>query len=154
MSYEILGNTGKYWTCHQEAWVHYLRLATAGWEPQGAFLKRDEGGLSEHPSGSYLGNDFQMVFNEDARTMSAALNLAVATIDAGGPMSEVQATALAAFAVCEEESVLVGLRLTKEQEAEERAAKQRWVRTLNVDVDIRGIIGLADAANAGGFTIA
>jgi hypothetical protein len=33
--------------------------------PQGAFLQCDEGGLSEHPSGSYLGNDLQMVTDDD-----------------------------------------------------------------------------------------
>ena len=88
MSYEILRSNGKYWTCHQSDWGGYLDVAIAfGWLPEGAFFKCDEGGFGEHRSGSYIGNDFQIVADDDAHAMAAALNLAVATIDAGSPMS-------------------------------------------------------------------
>ena len=40
MSYEILGSTGKNWSCHQSIWGLYLDLAEAfGWKPEGAFFK-------------------------------------------------------------------------------------------------------------------
>jgi hypothetical protein len=77
MGYEFWGRKGKYWSCHQEDWRFYLDVATAfGWVPEGAFFKCDEGGYGEHPSGSYLGNDWQIVTDDDARAM-AALNRAV-----------------------------------------------------------------------------
>ena len=89
MSYEILGSNDKYWTCHQYAWRDYLKVATAfGWAPEGAFFKCDEGGFGEHPSGSYLGNDWQTVTDDDARAMATALNLAVATINAGSQRTD------------------------------------------------------------------
>jgi hypothetical protein len=71
MSYEILGNNGKYWTCHQLAWPDYLRVAAAfGWAPEGAFFKNDELGFGDHPSGSYTGNDWQQVTDADATTFT------------------------------------------------------------------------------------
>src|SRR3954451_6213534 len=97
MSYDILGDTGKNFSCNN--WGFYLDVAEAfGWKPAGAFVKCDEGGFGEHPSGSYLGNDWQKVTQEDASNMAAALNLAVATINAGGPLSDAQVRALAGFA--------------------------------------------------------
>src|SRR4051812_43009313 len=96
MSYELLGSTGKYWTCHQLAWRDYLMVATAfGWAPDGAF----NGHFGEHPSGSYLGNDWQQVTDDDARAFGAALNLAVAAINAGSAMTNAQVTVLKAFQI-------------------------------------------------------
>jgi hypothetical protein len=165
MSYEILGSTGKYWTCHQCDWGDYLDVAVAfGWEPAGAFFKCDEGGHGEHPSGSYFGNSFQIVTDGDARAMAAALNRAVATINAGSPMTDNQATALRAFEIDSGEPVWRDLELTERQltaflkiQAECLAA--RGVGTIRThkgtfDIDIRGVMDLADVAGAGSFTIA
>lgn len=85
MSYEISGRHGSYWSCHQEDWQDYLDLAVEfGWEPAGVFFKCDERGYRPHPTGSYLGNDFQTVTEEDAVAFSAALNRALA---AGKPLT-------------------------------------------------------------------
>jgi hypothetical protein len=98
VSYEILGNNGKYWSCNQGGWFSYLKVATAfGWAPEGAFFKDDEAGFGPHPSGSYLGNDRQRVTDEDARAFGAALRLALATADLGLPMTADQKDALADF---------------------------------------------------------
>jgi hypothetical protein len=67
MSYEILGSKGQYWTCQQGAWSDYLKLAAAfGWAPEGAFFRDDERGFGPHASGSYIGNDWQQVGDDDA----------------------------------------------------------------------------------------
>jgi hypothetical protein len=166
MSYEIVGNSGKYWTCHQSAWSDYLVLAVAfGWAPDGAFFKCDEGGFGEHVSGSYLGNDWQMVTDDDARAMATALNLAIAVINAGAPLTQNQANALKAFAIDNNEW-WQNLELTKEQRnalqkirAEYLAAHPSEVRTLRThrgtfDVDTRSLMDLADVVGAGGFRIA
>src|SRR4051794_38182995 len=117
MSYEIFGSNGKYWTCRQCDWGFYLDVATAfGWVPEGAFFKCDEAGFREHPSGSYLGNDFQIVTATDASAMAAALNLAVATIDAGTPINEIQATALKGLEI-DEHDPLAKIRWTEAQRA-------------------------------------
>jgi hypothetical protein len=168
MSYEIVGNTGKYWTCHQSAWRDYLILAVAfGWAPHGAFFKCDEGGFREHASGSYLGNDWQTVTDDDARAMAAALNLAIAIINAGAPMTDNQAKALKAFAIDDDdEPFWQNGGFTKEQqnalqkmEAEYLVAHPSEVRTLRThrgtfDLDLRSIMDLADVVGAGGFYIA
>jgi hypothetical protein len=84
MSYEILGSRGQYWTCQQGAWSDYLKLATAfGWAPEGAFFRDDERGFGPHDSGSYIGNDWQQVGDDDARAFGAALHLAIATSTPG-----------------------------------------------------------------------
>jgi hypothetical protein len=153
MSYEILGSNGKYWTCHQSAWRDYLKLATAfGWAPEGAFFKCDEVGFGAHPSGSYLGNDWQMVTDDDAHAMAAALNLAVAAINAGSPMTDNQAAVLKAFAIDDRESVFMAVKLTEKQRAALPEIKAQYlavhpdeVRTIRTsngafDVNIRGII--------------
>src|SRR4051812_5064336 len=110
MGYDMLGDTGKDWSCGQLAWRDYLVLATAfGWAPDGAFFKCDEAGFGEHPSGSYLGNDWQQVTKDDACGMAAALNLAVATINAGSPMTDNQVTALKKFEEIDEEPAFKSL---------------------------------------------
>jgi hypothetical protein len=165
MSYEIVGNTGKYWTCHQSAWHDYLILAVAfGWAPDGAFFKCDEAGFGEHASGSYLGNDWQIVTDDDARAMATALNLAVAVINSGAPMTDNQAKALKAFAVNDNESSWQNLKLTEEQrkalqQMDSKAFSmlgRRMIRTHrgSFDVNILRILALADVAGAGGFSIA
>jgi hypothetical protein len=167
MSYEILGSNGKDWTCHQLAWRDYLKVATAfGWAPEGAFFKCDELGFGEHPSGSYLGNDWQMVTDTDACAMAAALDLAIATINAGSPMTDNQAMALKEFEIDESEPFWKRLNLTEKQragwlkiEADYLAAHPDEVRTIHTshgtfDINIRQIMDLADVVSAGGFTIA
>jgi hypothetical protein len=166
MSYEILGSNGKYWTCHQSAWPDYLKVATAfGWAPEGAFFKDDEGGFRPHSSGSYLGNDRQQVSDDDARAFGASLHLAIATINAQSPMTDDQATMLKAFEIKESEPFLTRF-LTQQQragllkiEAEYHAAHPDEVRTIRTrhgtfDVNLRGMMDLAQAVSAGGFTIA
>jgi hypothetical protein len=166
MSYEILGSTGKYWTCHQCDWGDYLDVAVAfGWEPAGAFFKCDEGGHGEHPSGSYFGNSFQIVTDGDARAMAAALNRAVATINAGAPMTDEQAAALKALEI-DHHDPLLELKWTEMQRAdllrmrnEYLAAHPNEFRSIRThlgtfDINVRGMMDLADAASAGSFTIA
>lgn len=98
MSYEILGNNGQYWSCNQGGWSAYLKVAIAfGWAPEGAFFKDDEAGFGPHPSGSYMGNDRQLVTDEDARAFGAALRRAIAAADLNLPMTADQKDALAAF---------------------------------------------------------
>jgi len=128
MSYEILGSTGKYWTCHQCDWGDYLDVAVAfGWEPAGAFFKCDEGGHGEHPSGSYFGNSFQIVTDGDARAMAAALNRAVAAINAGSPMTDNQALVLKEFEISDGEPPWKDLRLTEKQRAVLLACKAEYL---------------------------
>lgn len=164
MSYEILGSTGLYWTCNQYSWKFYIDVAIAfGWEPESAFFKCDIEGYSEHPRGSYLGNSWQKVTDDDARAIAASLDLAVATINAGSPMSDNHATALKEF-VDDGEPFWKDLNLTERQrngflkiEAEYLATRVvRTIRTRNgaFDVNIRGTMDLADVVSAGGFTIA
>jgi hypothetical protein len=166
MSYEILGSTGQYWSCHQCAWRHYLKIAIAfGWVPEGAFFKCDEVGFGEHPSGSYSGNDWQIVTDDDARAMAAALNLAVATINARSPMTDEQATVLNEFKFDKREPFWKTL-LTEGQrvgllkiEADYVAMHPDEIRTIRTgygtfDVNVRPIMDLADVAGAGGFIIA
>jgi hypothetical protein len=166
MSYEVLGKNGEYWTCHQDAWPGYLKVATAfGWAPEGAFFINDEFGLRYHPSGSYLGNDWQLVTDDDARAFGAALRLAIAAINAGSPMTDDQVTALKAFDEKDDgEPFFSCLNLTERQrsfflkmEAEYVAtAEIRTIHTLDrsFDVNARGMMDLADVVSAGGFTIA
>jgi hypothetical protein len=149
MSYEILGSSGQYWSCNQLAWRDYLKVATAfGWTPEGAFFKCDEIGSGEHPSGSYLGNDWQIVTDDDARATAAALNLAVAAINAGAPMTDDQTTALRAFEI---EPLF-------DDDAESLAScSVQTIRTRNgssFKINVCHMMALADVANAGGFTIA
>jgi hypothetical protein len=164
MSYEILGNTGKYWACNQHDWPDYLKLATAfGWVPEGAFFKCDEMSFGQYSSGSYLGNDLQQVTDGDGRAMQAALNLAVASVNAQTTLTKEQAIALEAFALQDRDP------LSNYLSEPQRSAHQKFemnylidhprvVRTLRTgcgtfDVDMREIIALADAVG-GGFTIA
>ena len=167
MSYEILGSTGKNWSCHQSIWGLYLDLAEAfGWKPEGAFFKCDELGFGEHPSGSYLGNDWQIVTDDDARAMAAALNLAVATINAGSPMTDNQVMVLKEFKIDDGDPFWKDPRLTEKQRAVFLALKAEYLaehpdepRTIHTrngtfDVNIRQIMDLADVASAGSFTIA
>lgn len=166
MSYELLGSNNKYWTCQQGAWGFYLDLAAAfGWLPEGAFFKWDEGGFREHPSGSYIGNDWQIVTDTDARAMAAAFNLAVATISAGSPITDDQVTALEAFEI-DDSDPFQNVKLTKGQQTallklqtEHLASHPDEIRTIHTRtgtfaVDFRGMMDLADLATAGGFTIA
>jgi len=167
MSYEVLSSKGKYWTCQQSAWPDYLKVATAfGWAPDGAFFKNDEVGLGDHPSGSYLGNDWQQVTDADARAFGTALNLAVATINAGSPMTDTQVTVLKAFEIDDGEPFYATFTLTEQQRAAFLKMKVEYlaehpdeVRTIRAchgtfDVNIRGMMDLAEVAAAGGFTIA
>jgi hypothetical protein len=165
MSYEILGSNGNYWTCHQSAWPDYLKVAAAfGWAPEGAFFKDDEGGSGPHSSGSYLGNDRQQVTDDDARAFGAALHLAIATINARSPMTDDQAMALKEFEI-EESGPFYTMLSEKQQagflkiEAEYLAAHPDEIRTIRTrhgtfDVNLRGMMDLAEVVSAGGFTIA
>jgi hypothetical protein len=167
MSFEILGRTGKYWSCHQFDWGNYLDVAIAfGWDPEGAFFKDDEGGYGEHPSGNYFNNDRQIVTDSDARGMAAALNSAVTTINAGSPLTDEQVKVLKKFEIGTDLVLSQCVQFTEEQragllklEAEYLAAHPdefRTIRTRNgsFDVNLRQIMDLADVATAGSFTIA
>ena len=141
MSYEILGNNGGYWSCNQRGWPAYLKVATAfGWAPDGAFFKDDEVGFGPHPSGSYLGNDRQLVTDEDARAFGAALRLALTTADLGLPMTVDQKDALANFRgqrTCE---------LPWEADFHKRSAADFY--------NLSAMRALADVVSDGGFMIA
>jgi hypothetical protein len=165
MSYEILGSTGK-WTCRQWDWRNYLNAAIVfGWHPEGAFFKNDEGGYGEHPSGSYFGNDYQIVTDNDARAMAAALNLAVATINAGSPMTDNQVMVLKEFKIDDGDPFWKHPGFTEEQRAfflaleakylAEHPDELRTIHTRNgtFDINIRGMMDLAEVASAGSFTI-
>jgi hypothetical protein len=166
MSYEILGSDGKYWTCHQMAWRDYLKVATAfGWAPEGAFFKNDEGGFRPHPSGSYLCNDWQQVGDDDARAFGAALNLAIATINAHSPMTDDQAMILKEFEIQEGEPFYISFFNEQQRaahlrlEAEYLAAHPDEIRTIRTrhgtfEVNLRMMMDLAEVVSAGGFTIA
>jgi hypothetical protein len=169
MSYEILGSTGKYWSCHQCDWRGYLDVAIAfGWVPEGAFFKCDEAGYGEHPSGSYIGNDRQIVTGDDASAMAAALNRAVTTINAGLSLTDEQAAALAGLRVLgmDEEDLLLEYEWTEVQGTALRKIRNEYlaahpdeVRTIytrhrSFDLNIRGILDLAGVASAGWFKIA
>jgi hypothetical protein len=150
MSYEILGKSGNYWTCPQCSWQHYLRIATAfGWAPDGAFFKNDEGGFGPHPSGSYLGNDWQLVTDEDARAFSAALNLAIDAVNAGSPLTADQADALKNMLTADQADALKNIEVTSnDRYADFDPNEQSCVASLSTIAD------LAEVAALGGFTIA
>lgn len=164
MSYEILSNSGKYWTCHQSAWADYLMLATTfGWAPEGAFFKEDEGGFGPHPSGSYLGNDWQKVTDQDARAFGAALHCAIGAVRAGAALTADQAAVLELFETNEDdESDLFG----KPGETSQTPAIRHQEPTLDKEsvydpthrrcfiVNLNLVMDLAEIAARGGFTIA
>jgi len=166
MSYEVIGNNGKYWTCHQSAWGDYLKLATAfGWAPEGAFFRDDERGFGPHASGSYIGNDWQQVGDEDARAFGAALHLAIATINARSPITDDQAMALKEFEIEEGEPLYTSFFNEQQRaahlrlKAEYLVAHPREIRTIRTrhgtfDVNLRMMMDLAGVVSAGGFTIA
>jgi hypothetical protein len=141
VSYEILGNNGGYWSCNQRGWAAYLKVATAfGWAPDGAFFKDDEAGFGPHLSGSYLGNDRQLVTDEDAHAFGAALRLALTTADLELPMTVDQKDALADF-------------------REQRACELRWAadshkRCVADFYNLNAMRALADVVSDGGFMIA
>jgi hypothetical protein len=166
MGYDILGKAGKYWNCHQSDWINYLEVATAfGWAPEGTFYEGDKGGVGEQLFASYLGNDRQRVTDNDARAMGAALNLALATVNASAPMTDNQLAALKALKLFDCELLSENPQFTEEQrvklrkiEADALAAHLSEVRTIRArdgtfDIDVRGMIDLADLASAGGFRI-
>jgi hypothetical protein len=166
MGYDILSNSGKYFGCQQCTWPNYLRIATAfGWISAGAFFKNDEGGFGAHPSGSYLGNDWQQVTDDDARAFGAALKLAIAMINAGLPLTDDQITKLKEFEFDDSdpfadvdltEEARVGLGKIKDEYLAEHPNEIRTIRTRykTFDVNLRGIIDLAEVVSDGGFTIA
>jgi hypothetical protein len=166
MSYEILGSKGQYWTCQQGAWSDYLKLATAfGWAPEGAFFRDDERGFGPHDSGSYIGNDWQQVGDDDARAFGAALNLAIATINAHSPMTDDQAMILKEFEIQEGEPFYISFFNEQQRaahlrlEAEYLAAHPDEIRTIRTrhgtfEVNLRMMMDLAEVVSAGGFTIA
>lgn len=80
---------------------------------EGAFFKCDESGFGEYPSRSYLYNDWQRVTDDDALAMAGALNLAVAVIKAGSPMTDNQAMAVKAFEIDEDRPSFKDLVLTE-----------------------------------------
>jgi hypothetical protein len=146
MSYEILGNDGEYWTCGDSAWRDYLKIETAfGWVSEGAFFKNDELGFGPHPSGSYLGNDWQLVTDDDARAFGAALHLAILNVNAGAPMTDNQVTALKAFEIKAEDEF-----------SSVHPDQLRTIRTRQgtFDIEVRWMRQLANVVSAGGFTIA
>lgn len=166
MSYEVLGRNDTYWSCHQGAWRHYPGVATAfGWVQEGALIKCDEGGYGEHPSGSYLDNDRQKVTDDDAQAMAAALELAIATINAGSPMTDGQAKALRTLET-DHQNLLMEFERSQQQQAglltmrneylAEHLDGVRTVRTSNgtFDINIRQMMDLIDVARIGGLTIA
>jgi hypothetical protein len=105
------------------------------------------------------------VTDDDARAMAAALNRAVATINAGSPMTDNQVVALREFEI-RNGPAWPGVELTERQragllmiEAEYCAKHPKEVRTISThldtfDINIRGMMDLADVASAGSFTIA
>jgi hypothetical protein len=166
MSFEILGSTGEDWSCPQLMWESYLDLAEAfGWKPEGAFFKCDpQTGFGPYPSGSYTCNDWQIVTDDDARAMAAALNRAIAKINAGAPMTDEHVEVLKKFKIGD--PFWKDPRLTEKQRAVFIALEAEYVgehpdelRTIHTpngtfDVNIRQIMDLADVASAGLFTIA
>jgi hypothetical protein len=163
VSYDIMGHSGKSWTCNQWAWPEYLKIATAfGWVPEGAFFKSDEAGFGPHPSGSYLGNDWQQVTDSDARAFAAALLLAIATIKAVQPMTDRQLAALRAFKLdtsepCFERKELgTGVLMVEADYFRINVGKVCTVQTCReiFCVNVCPMMRLADVAAAGGFTIA
>ena len=166
MGYDILSKSGKSFWCQQSAWPDYLEVAIAfGWAPAGAFFKNDEAGFGPHPSASYLGNDWQQVTDDDARAFGAALNLAITTVKAGSPLIDDQAGKLREFEV-DDCDPFADFDLTEESRdalvkirSLYLAEHPREVRTIHTrcgsfDVNLRGMIDLADVVSAGGFTIA
>ena len=91
-------------------------------------------------TGSYLGNDRQLVTDEDARAFGAALRLALTTADLGLPMTVDQKDALADFReqrTCE---------LPWEADFHKRCAADFY--------DLSAMRALADVVSDGGFMIA
>jgi hypothetical protein len=74
MTYDIISKSSdKRFKCNNRAWPSYLAAGAAfGWVPAGAVFSIEfwEDGsepiISEHPSQSYFGNDWQQVTDDDA----------------------------------------------------------------------------------------
>lgn len=112
---------------------------------KGAFIKCDEGGYGEHSSGSYLGNDRQKVTDADAQAMAAALELAIATINADSPMTDGQAKALRTLKTNQQDLLMefgwsqqqrAGLLTMRNEYLAEHLDGVRTVRTSNRTFDI------------------
>jgi hypothetical protein len=107
MSYDIISKSSdKRFNCNNWAWPKYLAVGTAfGWVPAGAVFPIEFWGggsepiISERPSRSYFGNDWQQVTDDDALAFGAALELAIAAINAESPMTDSQEAALKEFEV-------------------------------------------------------
>ncbi len=168
MSYDILRNSGeKSFKCNNWAWPKYLTVGTAfGWAPAGAlhrFVWGEESVLVEHPSGSYFGNDHQRVTDDDACALGASLNLAIATVNAGLAMTDDQVAALKEFEITSDDpykdfdpKVRAAMAKLIEQCRAEYPPVVRTIQTPqgSFDVNIRGIMDLAEVVSAGGFTVA
>jgi hypothetical protein len=171
MTYDIISKSSdKRFKCNNRAWPKYLAVGTAfGWVPAGAVFSIEFWGggsepiISEHPSRSYFGSDWQQVTDDDALAFGAALELAIAAINAESPMTDSQEAALKEFEVTSDDPYT---ELPPKVHAfiiefieRSRAEHPTIVRTIQTqrgsfDVDIHGIMDLADVVSAGRFFIA
>lgn len=103
--------------------------------------------------------------DDDAQAMAAALELAIATINAGSPMTDGQAKALRTLET-DHQNLLMEFERSQQQQAglltmrneylAEHLDGVRTVRTSNgtFDINIRQMMDLIDVARIGGLTIA
>ena len=165
MGYGIRSKSSyKAFDCSSGAWPKYFALGTAfGWVPAGAVFPSNSGVAGEPTSRSYFGNDWQQVTDDDALAFGAALELAIAAINAESPMTDSQEAALKEFEVTSDDpytDVPPQVRAFIIELMQKSLAKfPPVVRTIQTqrgsfDVDIHGIMDLADVVSAGGFFIA
>jgi hypothetical protein len=146
-----------------------LEPLSVGYPPARCFPSNFGGGggsepiISEHSSRSYFGSDWQQVTDDDALAFGAALELAIAAINAESPMTDSQEAALKEFEVTSDDPYT---DLPPKVQAfiiefivQSRAEHPPIVRTIQTqrgsfDVDIHGIMDLADVVSAGRFFIA
>ena len=163
MSYDIISKSSdKRFKCNNWAWPRYLAVGTAfGWVPAGAVFPSNFGVVPT--SQSYFGNDWQQVTDHDALAFGAALELAIAAINAESPMTDSQEAALKEFEVTSDDpytdlppKVQAFIIEFIEQSRAEHPPIVRTIQTQrgSFNVDIHGIIDLADVVSAGGFFIA
>ena len=97
MGFDLRGKGG-YFCLNNERWYHCLDIACAfGWEPAGTQLPdgppeaRGNPGPDWKWDGGYNSNDFQMVTDDDAKALAAALDRAIEAEKTGAMTKEQRA---------------------------------------------------------------
>ena len=161
MGYGIRSKSSyKAFDCSSGAWPKYFALGTAfGWVPAGAVFPSNYGVVPTFES--YFSNDWQEVTDHDALAFGAALELAIAAIKTESPMTDRQEAALKKFEFSDDPHANAPPEIRAyiaklEQSLPEYHPVVRTIQSQrgSFNIDIQGIMDLAEVVSAGGFFIA